>query len=280
LIGKVAIVVKASDDALQASYELQRWLEDRSVAVEIYANVSETIEWSSGPESFPEDTDLIVVLGGDGTLLSAARHVSGKTAAVLGVNLGRLGFITEINLDGLYRMMELTLEGKYVCEERIMLRGAVYRNGKEIYSSRALNDLVINKGALARIIDMEVRVNGHFLNVYRADGLILCTPTGSTAYNMAAGGPILHPTIQSIVLTPICPFVLTNRPIILPAESTIDVEIGPEARDIYLTFDGQVGFDLSPKDMVRVERAENGVCLIKSPHSDYFEVLRNKLKWG
>ncbi len=280
MIEKVAIVVKASDEALQASWDLKQWLEDRGLVVETYANVSETIEWSSGPESFPEDVDLVVVLGGDGTLLSAARHVAKNTAAVLGVNLGRLGFITEVNLDGLYPMMEATLAGKYVCEERIMLRGSVFRNGKEIHSSRALNDVVINKGALARIIDMEVRVNHHFLNVYRADGLILCTPTGSTAYNMAAGGPILHPTVQSVVLTPICPFVLTNRPIILPAESTIEIEIGPEARDIYLTFDGQVGFDLNPKDTVRVERAEHGVCLIKSPHNDYFEVLRNKLKWG
>jgi NAD+ kinase len=140
--------------------------------------------------------------------------------------------------------------------------------------------VVLNKGALARIIDIHTRVNGEFLNIFRADGLIISTPTGSTAYNLAAGGPILHPALRSIVLTPICPFMLTNRPIILPGESVIEIEIGAGAEDVILTYDGQVGFDLLAGDVVRIEKARGSICLIKSPYKNYFEMLRTKLKWG
>ena len=161
-----------------------------------------------------------------------------------------------------------------------MLRGSVIREGEEVYACQVLNDVVINKGALARIFDITAGVNGSLLNVFRADGLIVSTATGSTAYSMAAGGPIIHPAIQGIILTPICPFMLTNRPIVLPAESILEFKLHPEAKDVTVTFDGQVGFNLNPNDMVRVKKADNGLCLIKSSSTNYFEMLRNKLKWG
>jgi NAD+ kinase len=278
---KISIVVKSIDGQGQpAAYMLKAWLGERGCTVEVFENVTETVDWYTRPGGFPSDEDLVVVLGGDGTLLSAARYVRETHIPILGVNLGKIGFITEINLDQLYNMMELILAGKYECEERLMLTGGVFRNDLEVYRGQALNDVVLNKGALARIIDIHTRVNGEFLNVFRADGLIISTPTGSTAYNLAAGGPILHPALRSIVLTPICPFVLTNRPIILPEESVIEIEIGAEARDVTLTYDGQVGFDLIPADVIRVEKAKGGICLIKSPYKNYLEMLRTKLKWG
>ncbi len=280
MVKKIAMVVKAADQAMRTFRELERWLGDRGIEVEVHGNVYETEEWSNGCSGFSTDIDVVVVLGGDGTLLSAARHIALRRIPILGVNLGRMGFITEIGVEGLYPMMESVLAGDYVCEERMMLRGSVRRGGEEVFSCRVLNDVVINKGALARIVEILVRVNGEFLNVFRADGLIVCSPTGSTAYNLAAGGPILHPTMRSIVLTPICPFMLSNRPIILSAESVVEIEIGPRAADVTLTYDGQVGFSLSPGDIVRVGSEECGICLIKSPGTNYFEILRDKLKWG
>jgi NAD+ kinase len=282
MLKKISIVVKNSGGRGQpAAYTLKAWLEAKGCTVEIFENVIETVDWYKHPGGFPRDRDLIVVLGGDGTLLSAARYVQETHIPILGVNLGKVGFITEISLDQLYSMMELILEGKYECEERLMLTGGVFRDSREVYRAQALNDVVLNKGTpLARITDIHTRVNGEFLNVFRADGLIISTPTGSTAYNLAAGGPILHPSLRSIVLTPICPFMLTNRPIILPGESTIDIEIGAGAEDVTITYDGQAGFNLIPGDVVRVEKAEGGICLIKSPFKNYFEMLRTKLKWG
>ena len=280
MIKKVSIVVKSNDEALLASRRLTEWLSQQGILVQTYESVGETKSWFASPEDFSTDTDLVVVLGGDGTLLSAARHVQGVAIPILAVNMGRMGFITEVGLDQLYTMLESVLSGNYLTETRLALKGTVFRGEKEMNTCKVLNDVVINKGALARIIDMCTYVNGEFLNVFRADGLIVSTPTGSTAYNMAAGGPILHPGNESIVLTPICPFMLTNRPIILPAGSIIEIEIGPDATDVILTYDGQVGFDLNPGDIVRVERSETGVCLIKSSSRSYFEILRNKLKWG
>jgi NAD+ kinase len=280
LLKKVAIVVKSNEEALLASGRLAEWLSRKGVRVRTYESMGETKGWFARPEDFSTDTDLVVVLGGDGTLLSAARHVQDVVVPILAVNMGRMGFITEVGLDQLYTILESVLSGDYHTETRLALMGTVFRGGKEMNTCKVLNDVVINKGALARIIDMSTYVNGEFLNGFRADGLIVSTPTGSTAYNMAAGGPILHPGNESIVLTPICPFMLTNRPIILPADSVIEIEIGPDATDVILTYDGQVGFDLNPGDIVRVERSETGVCLIKSSSRSYFEILRNKLKWG
>jgi NAD+ kinase len=224
--------------------------------------------------------DLVVVLGGDGTLLKAARFYGDQGAPVLGVNLGGLGFLTEIAREEFLPLFEKILAGDFQTEPRMMLAAEIIRQGEARPSTPFLNDAVINKGALARIIDLETSINNQFLTSYRGDGLIVATPTGSTAYNLAAGGPILHPALETIIITPICPFALTNRPIIVQDNVVIDIRLGSKARDVWLTFDGQVGYPLEGGDVVRVKKKTGSLRLIKSPFKNYFEILRTKLKWG
>ena len=228
----------------------------------------------------PDSVDLVVVLGGDGTLLGAARKVGRYGLPILGVNLGGLGFLTEIPLEMLYKDIEKVITGQVAIEPRLMLRASVLRNAEEKCRFSVLNDVVINKGALARIIDLRVSIDGHFLTTFRADGLIVSTPTGSTSYNLSAGGPILYPDLEALILTPICPFTLTQRPIILPDTSVIEVQMGKHNEEVTLTFDGQVGFDLMAHDKVIISKSEKKLKLIKSPDQDYYDILRTKLKWG
>ncbi len=236
----------------------------------------------SGSEGVPADgpADLILVLGGDGTLLKAARLYGGQGTPILGVNLGGLGFLTEIALEEFYAILEKIFRGDFQTETRMMLRAQIIRRDRVLEPTVFLNDVVINKGALARIIDLETTIDNQFLTIYRGDGLIVATPTGSTAYNLAAGGPILHPALRTIILTPICPFTLTNRPIILQDNSVIDIRLGTKARDVWLTIDGQIGHPLEPGDLIRVRKAAGQITLIKSPLKNYFEILRTKLRWG
>jgi NAD+ kinase len=225
--------------------------------------------------------DALVVLGGDGTLLGAARTVGQYGIPILGVNIGALGFLTEIPLKRLYPAVEMMLQGQLEVESRLMLETRVLRDKSEICRFLVLNDVVINKGALARIIDLDVHINEQFLTTFRSDGLIISTPTGSTAYNLSAGGPILYPTLTNFVVTPICPFSLTNRPIILPDSDTVSIGMGKESEEkVSLTFDGQVGFDFSYGDRVVINKSKNKIKLIKSPDQTYFEILRAKLMWG
>jgi len=228
----------------------------------------------------PSQVDLLIVLGGDGTLLSVARLVGARRVPILGVNLGALGFLTEIPLEDLYRTMEEVLSGEYQFSERMMLTAHVLRQGEGIAEYSVLNDAVINKGALARIIEMETYIDSEYVTTYRADGLIISTPTGSTAYSMAAGGPIIFPSLQALVLTPICPHTLTNRPLVIPNWVKIEVILISEREDVYLTLDGQVGIALRYRDAVEVRSAEHSIRLIRSSHRSYYEVLRTKLKWG
>ena len=239
-------------------------------------------EQAPGSEGLPaqETADLILVLGGDGTLLKAARLYGGRGTPILGVNLGGLGFLTEIALEEFYSILDKIFQGEFQTETRMMLEAEIIRRDQILEPTVFLNDVVINKGALARIIDLETSIDDQFLTTYRADGLIVATPTGSTAYNLAAGGPILHPALKTIIITPICPFTLTNRPIIVQDNSVIDIRLGPRIRDVWLTFDGQIGHPLQPGDLVRVQRASGQITLIKSPFKNYFEILRAKLKWG
>ncbi|HUT71345.1 MAG TPA: NAD(+)/NADH kinase [Desulfatiglandales bacterium] len=230
--------------------------------------------------TIPETVDLVVVLGGDGTLLGAARKVGHYGLPILGINLGGLGFLTEIPVEMLYQDMEKVINGEISIEPRLMLQASVLRNGEEKCRFTVLNDVVINKGALARIIDLRVSVDNHFLTTFRADGLIVSTPTGSTGYNLSAGGPILYPDLEALILTPICPFTLTHRPIIVPDTSVIDVQMGENSEEVILTFDGQVGFDLVDNDRVIISKSEKKLKLIKSPDQDYYDILRTKLKWG
>lgn len=225
--------------------------------------------------------DLLITFGGDGTLLSVARHAP-EHVPIVGVNMGTLGFLTEIRVEEFPHVLERVLEGDYFVEPRVTFRVSLNgpdRDGSKVY--RVLNDAAINKTAVARIIEMRVSVAGLFVSTFRGDGLIVATPTGSTAYNLSAGGPIIYPTMGAVVLTPICPHMLTNRPLVLPDE--LDIEIGlttPDTKDIWLTLDGQQGFEITDRDRVCVRKSEERVLLVQSPDKNYFDVLRNKLKWG
>jgi NAD+ kinase len=228
----------------------------------------------------PDKVDLIVVLGGDGTLLSVARRVDGLEVPILGVNLGGLGFLTATTLEALFPTLEAVLRGEYTAEERLVLVASLVRQGVPATEQLALNDVVVAKGALGRLIDLEVRADGQPMTAYRADGLIIATPTGSTAYNLSAAGPILFPTMDAVVLTPICSHTLTNRPIVLPASARLEVTLLTEAPDVVLSVDGQTGPPVAAGDVVYVRRAGARIRLIRDPRKSYFEVLRTKLKWG
>ena len=224
--------------------------------------------------------DLVFVLGGDGTMLNVSRLVAEKGIPILGINLGSLGFITEVNRDEIFSTVDKMLNGGCAIEERLMLSAAIHREGKKIADYTVLNDVVINKGALARIIDLETNIDGNYVTTFKADGLIISTPTGSTAYSLSAGGPILYPTLESIVLTPICSHTLTNRPIVLPDHSKIEIIIKSLSEDVFLTLDGQVGFSLRMNDVITISKAHYKTKLLLPFERNYFKVLRTKLKWG
>jgi len=276
LVRSVAIVSKKHKKAAwEAGRELQQWFAVRGVK-------SILLENEPDPQApvLPPETEGIVVLGGDGTLLSVARHYVSLGVPILGVNVGGLGFLTEISLSELYPSMERVLEGRYVVEERMMLTTRLLRRGQVYWEKLCLNDAVINKGALARIVELATWIDKEYLTTYRADGLIVSTPTGSTAYTLSAGGPIVYPTLRHIILIPICPFTLSNRPIILPDTVTVTVTFEEEVQDAYLSLDGQVGESLQRDDRVEMCVAPQNLKLILSPHRSYFEILRTKLGWG
>jgi len=231
-------------------------------------------------ERIGEGADFIIVLGGDGTLLSVARHGRENDVPILGINLGSLGFLTEIPVEELSVMLNATINEKYSISKRIMIDVSVTRQGDKVFEFSILNDAVITKDALARIIDIETYVNDDYLATYRGDGLILSTPTGSTGYSLSAGGPILYPSLKNLIVTPICPHMLTNRPIILPEHSTIRAILLSRDERVVLTLDGQIGFPLEYADEVIVKQSSHIVKLIKSSSKGYFEILRTKLKWG
>lgn len=280
----VGIIYKHHHDpAKKEAEKLGAWFKKRDIRV-----ISEEMD-AKGPangtfkesSAIPTDVNWVVILGGDGTLLGAARRVGRYGVPMLGVNLGGLGFLTCIPLDRLYPVVETMIQDGLDVETRVMLETKVLRGGSEVIQFQVLNDVVINKSTLARIIDLDVTINDNFLTTFRADGLIISTPTGSTAYNLSAGGPILYPTSESFVLTPICPFTLTNRPIIVPDKAVIDIKLGKESEEtVVLTFDGQVGFDLHHEDLVTIRKSDEKITLFKSPDHSYFEILRTKLMWG
>ncbi len=262
--------------------QLTRWLRERGLHVLMDADTASLIDESSTLErsELPHKVELIVVLGGDGTLLSVARIAHDADVPILGVNLGSLGFLTEITLDELYDTLGSVLDNKYEIEHRMLLSANLMRNGACIEDHQVLNDVVINKGALARIVNLKVRVDGQYMTSYRADGLIIATPTGSTAYSLSAGGPIIHPSMHALVLCPICPFDLANRPIVVPDQSTLEVEITTPNEDVRVTLDGQEGYDFSTGDVLRVKKADNSVKLVQAKGKNYYQLLRKKLHWG
>jgi NAD+ kinase len=268
--------------------EIGRWLRERGVeGVFEHATAalmpSGAAATTADKAALAREVGMVVVLGGDGTLLSMADAIgeAGSGIPILGVNFGSLGFLTEVTLPELYPSLEQAIRGAAHVEERLMLRAATSRAGKAFARHIALNDVVITKGARSRMIDLSVWVGDEFVTRVKADGLIIATPTGSTAYNLSAGGPIVHPSVDALVLTPIAPHTLTNRPIVIPATSSVRVQPVMEARDeLFITFDGQAGFELQRLDEITVGRADAPLRLIRPTTRSYFEVLRTKLKWG
>ncbi|MEK6683235.1 MAG: NAD(+)/NADH kinase [Nitrospirota bacterium] len=228
----------------------------------------------------PSLVEMLIVLGGDGTLLSVARLVEGKDVPILGVNLGGLGFLTEVTVEELFGALGTIFKDEFVTDDRLMLKATVHRQGERVAQSLVLNDVVISKGTLARMIKLEIFINSQFVTALRGDGLILATPTGSTAYSLSAGGPIIYPSVEAMVLTPISPHTLTNRPIVIPNDVHVEVISKTREEGTMVTFDGQVGFSLRHEDVVEIRTAGSKIKLIRSPQRNYYEVLRRKLKWG
>jgi len=288
-ITRVGIVAKtglvAAADHL---HRLAKWLRDRQLEP-VFETDTATLAGATAVaptysrETLPAQVDFIIVLGGDGTLLSMATRTaqSGRDIPILGVNFGSLGFLTEARIDELYTVLESVLNGAATFDDRAMLAADAYRTREHFDSRIVLNDVVFTKAALSRIIELSVSVGSGLVMKVKADGLIIASATGSTAYNLAAGGPIIHPRADAIVLTPIAPHTLTNRPIIVPGSEII--EIRPQVQgtldEIFVTYDGQSGYPLQQGDIVRVRRSERTLKLVKAPRS-YFELLREKLKWG
>lgn len=282
-IERVGIISKPNAPRAQSIVPgLIDWLAQRGIECRIdeetafYAGLKDFVP----RERVPADTQLVIVLGGDGTLLSAARCLNGRKIPLLAVNLGSLGFLTALTVEELYPELERALRRQQRIGVRNMLRCRVERNGELVDSYEALNDAVITKASLARMIDVAVHVDSHFVSNYKADGLIVSTPTGSTAYSLSAGGPIIFPTVGAVSITPICPHMLTHRPVIVPAQSHIRLVNRAMDDDAWLTIDGQVGQPLRSGDIVHCEKSEHDVYLIRPPKMLFFDVLREKLKWG
>lgn len=283
MLKKIGVYAKKNHpDVEQIAMEIRDRFKRAGIEVLLEDSLAEQIGQINGydRDELPGLVDLVIVLGGDGTLISVARSVAGCNIPIVGVNLGQLGFLTEITRDELPAMMETLIAGEYRVTDRMMLDAFIKRNGETVGQYTVLNDVVINKGALARIIDLTTYVDGRLLSNYKADGLIIATPTGSTGYNLATGGPIIYPEINSLLISPICPHILTNRPIILWSRSVIEVEVKFEDDVVFFTADGQVGRKLLPGDRVEVRRSESRARLVNSPSKDYFEILRTKLSWG
>ncbi len=283
MLKRIGIIMKPNQpEAVPLAKELIAWLGHRNIQVYLDEIIASLI---NHPFSCPRTeigplVDLLIVLGGDGTLLSAARAVEGGNIPILGVNLGGLGFLTEITLEELYPVLGQILEGRMETEKRMKLSAVVLRRGEKMGEYSVLNDVVINKSVLARIINLRTSINGAYVTTYRGDGMIISTPTGSTAYSLAAGGPIVYPSMDSILITPICPHTLTNRPLLISDRDTVAVTLESEEGGVRLTLDGQIGDDLYPYDQVVVTKGEDYVYFIKSPFKDYFQILRTKFKWG
>lgn len=246
------------------------------------AHLSELLGEAGGPsnEEVGRRAELVVVLGGDGTLIHAARMLAGREVPILGVNLGSLGFLTEIPQEDLFPRLDDVLHGRAVLDPRMKLRCRLLRDGKQVMEDHVLNDVVINKGALARIADHETFVDSKLVTTFKSDGVIVSTPTGSTAYALSAGGPILYPRVDAMVLAPICPHALTQRPLVVPADRTVSIILRNSPADVFLTIDGQAGLPLQDGDRVEVSRSPQRVLLVRNPRMDYFSILRSKLHWG
>jgi NAD+ kinase len=288
-IKRIGIVLKPNQpDALRTVCELVTWLNERAITLVGTPELErDRIQNETGcpvdqapREELAANVDLILVLGGDGTMIATARMLGDREVPVLGVNYGGLGYLAEFRIEELHQALDSILSGNFRLDKRVMLGVELRRGGELITQNRVLNDVVINKSALARIIEIDAYLNQHFVNSFRADGLIISTPTGSTAYNLSAGGPVIFPSMNAVVITPICPFTLSNRPIVVPDDATIELLLKTDQEEVTLTLDGQVGFSLNVEDRVVIRKSSVTFNLVQPSNRNYFDVLRDKLRWG
>ncbi len=285
----VGVVVKPNHaEAWQTACELAVWLEKRGIALvgkplsqaeKIEGGIHCEIETVS-VEKFGKEVDLIVVLGGDGTMISTARLLGIREIPVLGINYGSLGYLTDFRIEEMFAALEEILAGNFALDCRLTLDVEHWRESEKISQNRVLNDVVINKAALARVIEIEAHFNSLFVNSFRADGLIVSTPTGSTAYNLSAGGPIVYPSMNAMVITPICPFTLSNRPLVIPDDAEVELILQTQNEEVAVTLDGQVGFEIEAHDCIKIRKSMTTFNLVQPPNRNYFDVLRDKLRWG
>lgn len=280
---RVGIITKPNEPrAAELAAQIAEWAAPHEISLFVSDRVANLPRGaiSASAREIADNCDLLLALGGDGTMISTARLVAGRGTPVLGVNLGTLGYLTEFAIDEAIPALELVIRGEYEIDRRMMLDWRVLRDGDQVGAGTALNDLVVNKSTLARIIDIDCWVGRHYVTGYRSDGLIVATPTGSTAYNLSAGGPIIAPGAEAICLCPICPHTLTNRPLVLPFNVEIKLQMNTREQEVMLTADGQTGMPLMAGDKVEIRKSEKTFNTFRTKDRDYFEILRSKLKWS
>ncbi|ETR74094.1 MAG: NAD+ kinase [Candidatus Magnetoglobus multicellularis str. Araruama] len=266
----------------QKAHELVQWFDERKVETIILHSSPPSANLLNDPpiQEMPANVSVVFVLGGDGTFLNAVRWIGKQDIPVVGVKFGRIGFLSETTEEYLIPLAEAIFHKKYSIEKRMRLKATLQTNDQIKTAQYVLNDVVINKGTLARLASIQTYIDGHDLTTYKADGLIVSTPTGSTAYSLAAGGPVVHPALSAIMMTPICPFTLTNRPLIIPDIARIEIKMVQDSTDILVTFDGQTGLPITDQDRLLIEKADYPVSMIKMPDKNYFDVLKTKLRWS
>ena len=280
---RIGIITKPNEPrAADLAARIAEWTAGREINLFVNDRVKDVLPgtFSVSAREIADTCDLLIALGGDGTMISTARLVGGRGTPVLGVNFGTLGYLTEFTAEDAIPALEFALQGDYEIDRRMMLDWQVTRDGDQVGAGSALNDVVVNKSALARIIDIDCTVGSHYVTTYRSDGLIVATPTGSTAYNLSAGGPIIVPGSGVISICPICPHALTNRPLVLPDHSIIKLRINTREQEVMLTSDGQTGMPLMAEDRIKISKSEKTFNTICAKDRDYFQILRNKLKWS
>ncbi len=284
MIKKVGIISKwGRQEPREILGELLPWLSKNGIEAFCDSALNNMEEFNTtccDIDEMPSKVDMAIVLGGDGTMLWAARLFSSSAVPLIGVNLGGMGYITEVASSDLIQTMKMVLAGDYTIEKRIMLSIEHKRDNETLAKLNALNDVVVNKGTRATIIELEVLVDEISITHYRADGIIVSTPTGSTAYSLSAGGPILYPTLDSLLLTPVCPHTLTNRPIVLPGNAKIDIRLISVSNDVILTHDGIVSSTIASGDVISIRRSSRMTSLVMPPKHDHFDAMKTKLKWG
>ncbi len=283
MMKRIAILTKPKfPEAKTVLKALVSWIREQDREVLLYSKTAALLGESATHDKtqIANSADLLLVLGGDGTMLNAARLVEERQVPILGINMGGLGFLTEVGAGDLYPALARVFNQEYRIEERLMLRGLLHRHGEHVAQSTVLNDVIISKGSLSRMIEIQATVDGHVVTKMRGDGLIVSTPTGSTAYSMSAGGPILHPAVNALILTPICPHTLTHRPLLIPGNAHVELLLVSQDDGAMVTFDGQVGVAMSPGDSVTITASPHKTRLIRFPETTYYDTLRKKLKWG